>query len=88
MSNEASHSISWPERVRIARQMARRAEAHTREEMVQAAFDAKIAVPKHATKEQVVRQILYNEAATPPARTTATETRTLRPALGATNEEE
>lgn len=86
----SNHTMSWPQRLRIARQMARDPGA-AREDLAVAANDAKLGVPKGATREQIVALILNNEAATPevpPARTTATVTRTPRPALGATNTEE
>ena len=82
-----SHSMSWPQRLRIARQMARDPEA-TRDDLAAAAHAAKLGVPKHATKDQIVALILNNEAVTPPARTPATVRMDTRPLPGATNTEE
>ena len=82
-----SHSMSWPQRLRIARQMARNPDA-TRDELAVAAHDAKLGVPKNASRNQIVALILNNEAATPPARDTATERTYPRPMPAATNTEE
>lgn len=76
-----SHSMSWPQRLRIARGMARQPAGHTRDALYEAAVSAKIGLSGRATKEEIVRAILGEDAPkdVPAARASAT-THTALPA--------